>query len=135
MPLVDTMGQLDYLDLLKVAHSHQCALIAHGGLKEDSFKSVQEHAKNLFQDMIDILRPWEKRDESRKYDDVIEAFKQRFGDPNDPAVREKYESQAKKAMEELQQDEKIAAENKKKIDEFEQKLRENTTRRRRGNNK
>lgn len=132
MPLVSTMGQLDDLELLKVAHNHQCALMSHGNLKEDAFKDVQERAKSLFQDMINILRPWEKRDSQPKYDDAIEAFKQQFGDPNDPAVRAKYEAAAQKAMEELKQGEETAEENKRKLADFERKLHENSRRRRRG---
>ena len=82
MPLVYAMHELDDLELLKTAHKHQCALIAHGGLKEDSFKDVQTRAKDLFQDMINILHPW-SRESSKKggHDDLVELFKQHFGDP------------------------------------------------------
>ena len=135
MPLVSTMGQLDDFELLKIAHNHQCALIAHGNLKENDFKTVQEQAKNLFQDMINILRPWEKQEGKNKYADIIEAFKQQFGDPDDPAVREKYEKNSKRVAEELQKANETEIENKKKIEEFERKLKENNMRRQRGNRK
>lgn len=135
MPLLAAMGELDDLELLKTAHRHQCALIAHGNLKEDSFKDVQQRAKDLFQDMMNILRPWERKEEKDKHADAFEAFKRQFGDPNDPAVQAKYERDAQLAMERLKQDEKTAEENKKKLEEFERKLHENNMRRLRGTRK
>ena len=78
------------------------------------------------------MRPWERNEEKDKYSDVVEAFRQQFGDPNDPAIRAKFEADAKTVMERLKQNEKTAEENKKKLEEFEQKLRENNMRRQRG---
>lgn len=132
MPLVSAMGEFDDLELLRAAHNHQCALISHGNLKEESFKDVQRRAKDTFQDMINILRPWERQDQKETNSDLIEAFKQQFGDPNDPAVREKYERDARMVMEQLKQNEKEAEENKKKLEEFERKLQQNNARRQRG---
>lgn len=135
MPLVYAMGNLDDLEILHAAHRHQCSLMAHGNLKEDSFKAVQQQAKELFHDMMKIVRPWEKIEKKTAVADLIEEFKQRFGDPNDPAVQAKYENQARIAMEQLTKESKEIEENDKKFAEFEQKLRENKGRRRRGNTK
>lgn len=126
------MGELDDLELLKAVHRHQCALISHGNLKEESFKDVQNRAKDLFQDMINILRPWEKSKSEAKQLDAIEAFKQMFGDPNDPAVIARHERQAKEYAVNLEKEQKEQNENEKKLKEFEEKLKENNRNRRRG---
>ena len=132
MPLVNTMGDLDNLELLHAAHRHQCALMAHGNLKEDSFKNVQQQAKDLFQDMMKILRPWEKFEKQSGIDDLVEEFKRHFGDPNDPAIRAKYDNEARIVSEQLAQKAEQERENKKKLEEFEQKLKQNNGRLRRG---
>jgi hypothetical protein len=102
MPLVRTMHEFDTLDLLRTAHQHQCALISHGGLKEESFKDVQTQAKALFQDMMNIVQPWSKKEQDAVLDErqmLIEEFKRRFGDPDDPEVQAKYDKLARDAEE------------------------------------
>jgi hypothetical protein len=106
MPLVRTMHEFDTLDLLRTAHQHQCALISHGGLKEESFKDVQTQAKALFQDMMNIVQPWAQKNSNGVEDArqaLIEEFKIRFGDPNDPAVAEKLTKDANQQAEENEQ--------------------------------
>jgi hypothetical protein len=135
MPLVYAMHELDDLELLKTAHKHQCALIAHGGLKEDSFKDVQTRAKDLFQDMINILHPWELEKSRSVPTDLIELFKRHFGDPNDPAVQERIKKQEEEAAVLAAQEEAKEAETKKKLEEFEQKLANRNLRKPRGTKK
>jgi hypothetical protein len=118
MPLVRTMHEFDSLDLLKTAHQHQCALISHGGLKEESFKDVQTQAKALLQDMMNIVQPWLRESQDSVLDErqeLIEEFKRRFGDPEDPATREKYTKEAEQAIKELDAEERQAEENEQKI--------------------
>ena len=133
MPLVYAMHELDDLELLKTAHKHQCALIAHGGLKEDSFKDVQTRAKDLFQDMINILHPW-SRESLKKggHDDLIEMFKQHFGDPADPVVHERLSKQAEMNAKAAAQREAEAAADRQKIEEFERKIANRNLRKPRG---
>lgn len=135
MPLVYAMHELDDLELLKTAHKHQCALISHGGLKEDSFKSVQTRAKDLFQDMINILHPWEREKPKEGHDELIEMFKRHFGDPADPAVQERIKKQAEAVAVLAAQDAAKDAEIKKKLEEFEQKLANRNLRKSRGTKK
>lgn len=135
MPLVYAMHELDDLELLKTAHNHQCALISHGGLKEDSFKDVQTRAKDLFQDMINILHPWEREKPSNGHDDLIALFKQHFGDPDDPAVQERMKKEEAEAAIIAAQEDAKAAEIKKKLEEFEQKLQSKGLRKPRGTKK
>lgn len=133
MPLVYAMGQFDDLDLFKTAHNHQCALIAHGNLKEDSFKSVQQQAKILFEDMRKILRPWDNAVENKpNIDNYMAEFTRRFGDPNDPKIREKYENAALTYQTKLKKDEQEKNNDNKKLEEFEKQVAENNRRRRRG---
>ncbi len=118
MPLVRTMHEFDSLDLLKTAHQHQCALISHGGLKEESFKDVQTQAKALLQDMMNIVQPWLRESQDSALDErqeLIEEFKRRFGDPEDPATHEKYTKEAEQAIKELDAEERQAEENEQKI--------------------
>lgn len=127
MPLVRAMHEFDTLDLLRTAHQHQCALISHGGLKEESFKDVQTQAKALFQDMMNIVQPWAQRNQDGALDDrqtLIEEFKKRFGDPDDPEVQAKYAKQAKEVIDEMA----IA---QRKTEEDAQKVKEITTKSRR----
>jgi len=136
MPLVYAMHELDDLELLKTAHKHQCALISHGGLKEDSFKDVQTRAKDLFQDMINILHPWEREQTKNEgYDDLIEMFKRHFGDPDDPAVQERIKKEEAEAAVLATQKEAKDAETRKKLEEFEQKLANRNLRKPRGTKK
>lgn len=136
MPLVYAMGRLDDLDLFKTAHNHQCALIAHGNLKEDSFKSVQQQAKILFEDMRKILRPWDNVVENKpNTDNYVEEFTRRFGDPNDPKIREKYEKAALAYKTKLEEDNQKKNSDNKKLEEFEKQVSENNKRRRRGKSK
>lgn len=135
MPLVYAMHELDDLELLKTAHKHQCALISHGGLKEDSFKDVQTRAKDLFQDMINILHPWEREKPSNGPEDLIETFKRHFGDPADPAVQERMKKEEAEAAIIAAQEDAKAAEIKKKLEEFEQKLQSKGLRKPRGTKK
>lgn len=135
MPLVYAMHELDDLELLKTAHKHQCALISHGGLKEDSFKDVQTRAKDLFQDMINILHPWEREKPSNGPEDLIETFKRHFGDPDDPAVQERMKKEEAEAAIIAAQEDAKAAEIKKKLEEFEQKLQRKGLRKPRGTKK
>jgi hypothetical protein len=133
MPLVYAMHELDDLELLKTAHKHQCALIAHGGLKEDSFKDVQTRAKDLFQDMINILHPWEQKQTKKEgYDDLIEMFKRHFGDPNDPAVQERIKKEEEEVAVLAAQKEAEEAKIRKKLEEFEEKLTNRNLRKSRG---
>jgi hypothetical protein len=136
MPLVYAMHELDDLELLKTAHKHQCALISHGGLNEDSFKDVQTRAKDLFQDMINILHPWEREQTKKEgYDDLIETFKRHFGDPSDPAVQERLRQQSEASAKLLAQQAAEEAENQKKLEEFEKKLANRNLRKSRGTKK
>lgn len=118
MPLVRTMHEFDTLDLLRTAHHHQCALISHGGLKEESFKDVQTQAKALFQDMMNIVQPWAQKNSNGVEDArlaLIEEFKIRFGDPNDPAVAEKLTKEAEATIKQWEDANQQAEENEQKI--------------------
>lgn len=126
MPLVRTMHEFDTLDLLRTAHQHQCALISHGGLKEESFKDVQTQAKALFQDMMNIVQPWSKKDQDAVLDErqmLIEEFKRRFGDPDDPEVQAKYDKLARDAEEKQKIAQQQAEADAQKIKEISTKSR------------
>ena len=126
MPLVRTMHEFDTLDLLRTAHQHQCALISHGGLKEESFKDVQTQAKALFQDMMNIVQPWSKKDQDAVLDErqmLIEEFKRRFGDPDDPEVQAKYDKLARDAEEKQKIEQQQAEADAQKIKEISTKSR------------
>jgi hypothetical protein len=121
MPLVRSMHEFDTLSLLNAIHQHQCALISHGGLKEESFKDVQTQAKATFQDMMNIVQPWARKSQDAVADDrqtVIDEFKARFGDPNDPAVQEKYSRLAKEAMAKMEITKRKAEEDAQRIKEI-----------------
>jgi hypothetical protein len=123
MPLVQAMASLDELDLLKVLHNHQCALISNSSLEKDSFKSVQTQARDLFQDMINIMRPWQTKDSSTvNKQTLVEAFTQEFGDPNDPAVVAKYKAAADKQREELMQTKQAGVDAAQQVQELERRL-------------
>ncbi len=118
MPLLRAMHEFDTLDLLRTAHQHQCALISHGGLKEESFKDVQTQAKALFQDMMNIVQPWAQKNSNGVEDArlaLVEEFKMRFGDPNDPAVAEKLTKEAEAAIKEWKDANQQAEEDAQKI--------------------
>lgn len=118
MPLLRAMHEFDTLDLLRTAHQHQCALISHGGLKEESFKDVQTQAKALFQDMMNIVQPWVQKNQDGALNErqtLIEEFKKRFGDPDDPAVQAKYAKLAREAEEKNEIARRQAEEDAQKI--------------------
>lgn len=126
MLLVRSMHEFDTLDLLRTAHQHQCALISHGGLKEESFKDVQTQAKALFQDMMNIVQPWSKKDQDVVLDErqmLIEEFKRRFGDPDDPEVQAKYDKLARDAEEKQKIAQQQAEADAQKIKEISTKSR------------
>ena len=126
MPLVHTMHEFDTLSLLNTVHQHQCALISHGGLKEESFKDVQTQAKALFQDMMNIVQPWSKKDQDAVLDErqmLIEEFKRRFGDPDDPEVQAKYDKLARDAEEKQKIEQQQAEADAQKIKEISTKSR------------
>jgi len=92
--------------LLRDLYSYHLALVANSGISSDSFKSVQESAKDNLDQIVAARRPWAAQDKSdRLLDEVAQSkedWKHFFGiDLNDEEQRSKYlaelDKQAEKA--------------------------------------
>ena len=78
--LVGEIATTDNAKLLRDSYAYHLALVANSGLSEDSFKSVQESARDSLDQLIDIRRPWDQRDKAVRLSDEIAQFKQDFKD-------------------------------------------------------
>lgn len=83
----------DEIKLIEAAYHFQCALAGNPRLEDESFKNTQQRANALFLELEGTLQPWAKRTQGNVRDQTVQnlvaAYKQHIGDPNDPAFRAK----------------------------------------------
>ena len=93
--LVSEIATTDNAQLLRDSYTYHLALVANSGLAEDSFKSVQESARETLDKLIELRRPWEAGDRANKLLDEVAQFKEDFKhfagvDLDDEEQAEKY---------------------------------------------
>ena len=76
--LVTEMSQEDDAKLKNKLYDYHLALVANSGLTEDSFKSVQESARNTFEEIIGTIRPWEGRSADQRAQTERDQFRDTF---------------------------------------------------------
>jgi DNA phosphorothioation-dependent restriction protein DptG len=93
------MMQEDARTVATAAYQYQLALLSNGSLADDSFKKTSEHAKNAFNDIWNSVYPWAETDSATQqeqlYTDLMESYREQFGDPDDPEVLRKLEEGVK----------------------------------------
>ncbi len=96
--IIRTLIQEDNRSILHDKYQFDLALVSHGQLGSDAFKSVQETASEAFEDLKATVRPWNGRatardrqlEEKKKFDDTWEHY---FGfSPDDVDALEDWES-------------------------------------------
>jgi|TARA_R110000824_G_scaffold82768_4_gene207416 hypothetical protein len=88
------MAQEDDAKLKNKLYDYHLALVANSGLTEDSFKSVQESARNTFEEIIGTIRPWEGRSADQRAQTDRDQFRDTFLELGGPDIDDE------KAMEE-----------------------------------
>jgi len=81
--------------LLRDLYSYHLALVANSGISPDSFKSVQESAKDNLDQIVAARRPWEAQDKSTRLEDEVAQSKEDWKyffdiDLDDEEQRSKY---------------------------------------------
>ena len=67
--------------LIEHLYSYHLALVSNSGLTDDSFKSIQASARENFEELINVLRPWAtKATFSNPKDELISGWKQVWGE-------------------------------------------------------
>ncbi len=83
----------DDVAALKCALDYQLALVGNGQLTKESFKSVQKRAKELINEIVNLVQPWEAKStdgiRNSEVEQLIDTYKRLVGDPNDPAFQRK----------------------------------------------
>lgn len=89
------MAQDEERLVVKAAYDFQLALMGNGALTEESFKKTQERAREAFNDFINLIQPWAAKSteelKKQSIDNLIEMYKETFGDPDDPEFIRKIE--------------------------------------------
>lgn len=93
--LIGQMAQEDNATLLRDLYSYHLALVANSGISPDSFKSVQESAKDNLDQIVAARRPWAAQDKSDRLEDDVAQSKEDWKyffdiDLNDEEQRSKY---------------------------------------------
>lgn len=96
--LIKAMARDDDEKVLRAVFDFQLAQLGNSSLTEESFKACQKLAGELVKELISAVHPWENKDgkgaKQREIESLIDNYKKLFGDPNDPAFREKLRQQA-----------------------------------------
>ena len=91
--LINAMIQEDDLKMQESLLAFHLALVSNSGLNDDSFKTVQEKAKEDLFDMMGLFRPWEgmtaAERKAKEYESLLDEYKQEFGDPSTPEFKAK----------------------------------------------
>ncbi len=98
--LLNEMTTQSDRELMEHLYSYHLALVSNSGLTEDSFKSVQGSAKENFEELMNVSRPWARSTERFRNirDELVSGWKEAFDeDLDDPEVMDAW----KKDMEEL----------------------------------
>jgi len=90
--------------LIEHLYSYHLALVSNSGLTENSFKSVQESAKENFEELLNASRPWSKS--TGRFDNVreelVQGWKEVWGeDLDDPKVMEAWKKDIGKLVKEV----------------------------------
>lgn len=89
------MARDDEVHTIRAAFDYQRSLVGNSGLTDDSFKKSQETSRVLFQELINVSTPWAAQTmEEAKTSTIaslVDMYKQRLGDPNDPEFQKKLE--------------------------------------------
>lgn len=103
--IVSRMAEDDDLIGLKAAAAFQLALVGNGNLKDEDFKQAQERSKELFQEILNTLSPWDRMSladiKNKEIQGLIDAYKAKFGDPDDPVVRHRLDEGLKRHYEQM----------------------------------
>ena len=120
-------------EILTALFNYDLALVANSGLSEDSFKAVQKSAKDAFEKLHAVYRPWLDFDEyavrMSEAEQHREAYKALIGDLEDPEyLAERNRARMEAKAEEDAAAKKAAEEVDLTDDEFVVKRREETSR-------
>lgn len=84
--------------ILETLYRFQCALIANGGLTEESFTQSQRHTKETCNELINAIQPWAAKSagsvRQKHIQELIALYKEVVGDPDDPVFKAKMEAEA-----------------------------------------
>lgn len=91
--LLKGVQRKNHLVDLTAAYNYELALLSNSRLTDESFQSGQERAKELYYDIVSILRPWEGANyaerKKQEFDDHRQSYIDAFGvDPLDPEFQE-----------------------------------------------
>jgi hypothetical protein len=102
----------DDLEVFRNVYRFHLALVANSGLTDESFRTAQDNARDIFHDLVRMLRPWEKSKlevKQEEIDSYREQYKAAFGfDPMDKEEEQRrldaWAEAIKKAQEETADD-------------------------------
>lgn len=101
--LIREMARLDEIETMRDAYKFQCALISNGSLTKDSFEKSQTGAKETFQELFNVRRPWAatsiEESGAKEVQGMMDKYKRLIGDPRDPTFMAQMQENAKKIRE------------------------------------
>lgn len=118
--LVSEVEHKDTSELLRDLYTYHLALVANSGLSDDSFKSVQESARDNLDRIISIRRPWDAKDKTDRISDEVTQFKEDFKgffdiDLDDEDQKKEYYEELKGALDDQKEYEEVSGEDAQKL--------------------
>jgi len=118
--LVSEVEHKDNSELLRDLYTYHLALVANSGLSDDSFKSVQESARDNLDRIISELRPWDAKDKTDRISDEVSQFKEDFKgffdiDLDDEDQKKEYYEELKGALDDQKEYEEVSGEDAQKL--------------------
>jgi len=87
------------IDVFRLQHAQHASVLSYD-LSKETFDSHWDAANTIIKNVFALYFPWaeeSKKDAQKKtHYDLIQVWKERYGDINDPAVKEKYDKLAEK---------------------------------------
>lgn len=102
--LIDGMARDLDAQMTDAAYRYHLALVGNGQLTEESFKKAQERSVELYRELIESVKPWQKDNLSssqRARETAREQYRQQIGNPDDPAVKAAIEAEIRLMREQM----------------------------------
>ncbi len=101
--IITSMARDEELESLRDTFSHQLALVGHGNLLPEDFKTAQKQAKEILTSILNSRHPWDTKDAAAIPEDtiagLIEAYRAQVADTRDPAVVQRMKDKLANAVE------------------------------------
>jgi hypothetical protein len=138
--LLNGMSREDDLALQRDIYSFYRSLVGNSGLTEESFNHSQRNAKETFNNILHLLRPWTPSAESlqaEEFKSLRQQYVEAFGDPADPewqaqqAIAIEEFKRRSREMELTSEDAQMAAVERRRREQLARKTAESQERQRR----